>query len=116
MRPCQRQNAMLSRALTVALAGVSALCIASGALAANEPILAPPKPLLGKPVLAKPRPAAVAAKPKAKPAAPAPVEVAAEFPVYDSIIDPETAAIRLALANAGTEGSFLDKRDAAGVA
>jgi len=110
---------MLSRAVIVALAGASALCLATGAYAAAEiQTLALPRPAVGlakpRPALAKPRPGVVIAKVKP---APAPeVEVAYQFPIYDSIVDPLTAAIRQALANAGTEGSFLDKRDAAAVA
>ena len=52
----------------------------------------------------------------AKPEARGPIQLAYDFPIYDRVIDPLTAAIRAALATAGTEGSFLDKRDAAGVA
>lgn len=48
--------------------------------------------------------------------APAPVEVAENYPVYDTLIDTDTAAIRAALQDFGTRGSFLEKRDAAGVA
>ncbi|MEJ0096855.1 MAG: hypothetical protein WDM84_01305 [Bauldia sp.] len=44
------------------------------------------------------------------------VPASADWPIYDSVVDPMTAAIRGALAGAGTEGAFLDKRDAAGVA
>ena len=40
----------------------------------------------------------------------------ADFTIYDRVIDPVTAAIRDALLDAGREGAFLDKRDAAGVA
>ena len=108
---------MLSRAVIVALAGASALCLATSAYAAAES-LALPRPAVGlakpRPALAKPRPGVVAAK--AKPAAAPEIEVAYQFPIYDSVVDPLTAAIRQALANAGTEGSFLDKRDAAAVA
>lgn len=56
---------------------------------------------------------AAAAKPKA-PAAE--VQLAANFPIYDRVVDPMTAAIRAMLATAGQEGAYLDKRDAAGVA
>jgi murein L,D-transpeptidase YcbB/YkuD len=79
---------MTYRAILAALAGVSALALATGALAA----------------------------PAAKAEAPGAVELAYDFPIYDSVIDPLTAAIRAALADAGKEGSFLDKRDAAAVA
>jgi murein L,D-transpeptidase YcbB/YkuD len=110
---------MILRILSVTLAGVSALALATSIAAAQ---IAPPTPPLGlpKPALAKPRPAATvaAAKPaavKPKPAAEAQVATA-QFPIYDSIIDPETAAIRDALITAGTVGTFLDKRDAAAVA
>ena len=44
------------------------------------------------------------------------VQVSVDYPIYDSVVDPLTAAIRGALAGAGTEGAFLDKRDAAAVA
>src|SRR5690606_4073956 len=54
------------------------------------------------------------AAPKAKAAEE--ITVALNFPIYDRLIDPMTAAIRAELATAGTEGAFLDKRDAAGVA
>lgn len=106
---------MILRALSVALAGASVMVMT----AASAAPLDPPRPAasvlrLPKPALAKPRPAAVAV---AKPKAAAPVELATvQYPVYDSILDPQTAAIRAALANAGTQGSFLDKRDAAAVA
>ena len=43
-------------------------------------------------------------------------QVAAYFPVYDRVVDPMTAAIRAALADAGQVGDYLDKRDTAGVA
>lgn len=53
----------------------------------------------------------------AKPKAPAAeVQLAANFPIYDRVVDPMTAAIRAMLATAGQEGAYLDKRDAAGVA
>ena len=57
---------------------------------------------------------------KAKPPAP-PIEVAEvgsvpAYTFYDRVIDPMTAAIRLELAEAGRNGSFLDKRDGAAVA
>ncbi len=58
-------------------------------------------------------PQAFAAKAKAKEA---PIEVAYDFPVYDQVIDVKTAALRSALSGAGSEGTFLQKRDAAGVA
>jgi murein L,D-transpeptidase YcbB/YkuD len=58
---------------------------------------------------------AAAAKTKA-PVAEAPAKISYNFPVYDRVIDPVTAAIRANLAGAGTEGDFLAKRDAAGVA
>jgi murein L,D-transpeptidase YcbB/YkuD len=44
------------------------------------------------------------------------VEVAFNFPIYDRIVDPMTAAIRANLATAGQVGEYLDKRDTAGVA
>ena len=44
------------------------------------------------------------------------VLLASNFPIYDRVIDPMTAAIRAMLATAGQEGAFLDKRDTAGVA
>ncbi|HVY19115.1 MAG TPA: L,D-transpeptidase family protein [Bauldia sp.] len=104
---------MILRTLSATLAGVSALILATSMAAAQ--IAAPTPPLgLPKPALAKPRPAATAVA-KPKPAAPE-VQVATPYPIYDSIIDPETAAIRAALATAGTVGTFLDKRDAAAVA
>ncbi len=54
---------------------------------------------------------------KAKPApAPKVIDSAYDYPVYDGLIDPVNAAIQAELAGAGTQGSFLDKRDAAGVA
>jgi murein L,D-transpeptidase YcbB/YkuD len=55
----------------------------------------------------------------AKPATPADLVETAGIPaytLYDRIIDPMTAAIRLELAAAGRNGSFLDKRDGAAVA
>ncbi len=52
---------------------------------------------------------------KSKPA-PEPVPVSLTYPVYDSVVDPATAALQGLLANAGQDGSFLDKRDSAGVA
>ncbi|MEJ0013734.1 MAG: L,D-transpeptidase family protein [Bauldia sp.] len=106
---------MILRALSVALAGVSVMAIAAASAAPLDPPR-PAAPILGlpKPALAKPKPAAVAVA-KPKPAAPD-VLLASQFPIYDSILDPETAAIRAALVSAGTQGSFLDKRDAAAVA
>jgi len=84
---------MTARLLTILAAAGTSLLVASSAVAA--------KPLLR-------------AKPVAVP------EVATEskvdYPVYDSIVDPVTAAVRAALADAGTKGAYLDKRDAAGVA
>jgi len=64
---------------------------------------------------------AAAAKPllrgKAAPAVETAAPVSAiDYPIYDGVVDPVTAAIRAALADAGTKGGFLDKRDAAGVA
>jgi murein L,D-transpeptidase YcbB/YkuD len=44
------------------------------------------------------------------------VQLAANFPIYDRVVDPTTAAIRAMLATAGQEGEYFDKRDAAGVA
>jgi murein L,D-transpeptidase YcbB/YkuD len=44
------------------------------------------------------------------------VQVASNFPIYDRLVDPLTAAIRRELALAGREGAYLDKRDMAGVA
>jgi murein L,D-transpeptidase YcbB/YkuD len=79
------------RATLAAFAGASAMVLATGAFAA-----------------------APAGKGKAEVAAV--IQLAYNFPIYDSVIDPQTAAIRAALATAGTEGSFLDKRDAAAVA
>jgi murein L,D-transpeptidase YcbB/YkuD len=38
------------------------------------------------------------------------------YSMYDRVVDPTTVAIRAMLADAGTRGEFLDKRDAAGVA
>jgi murein L,D-transpeptidase YcbB/YkuD len=58
---------------------------------------------------------AVAAKAKPAPV-PKVVDSAYDYPVYDGVIGPMNAAIRSELADAGTEGTFLDKRDAAGVA
>jgi murein L,D-transpeptidase YcbB/YkuD len=58
---------------------------------------------------------ALAAKAKPVPA-PKVVDSAYDYPVYDGLIDPMNAAIRSELSDAGTQGSFLDKRDAAGVA
>ena len=83
---------MATRALIAALAGASAIAIATGAFAAGP--------------LAKSRADANANL----------VQVSVDYPIYDSVVDPLTAAIRSALAGAGTEGAFLDKRDAAGVA
>ena len=83
---------MDSRRLIAILAGTGSLLLAAG-------------------LLATPAAAAAAKAPVA-----APVKIALDFPVYDSVIDPATAAMRAALADAGTEGSFLEKRDAAGVA
>ncbi len=79
------------RAILAALAGASAMALATGALAA-----------------------APVAKGKAE--IPGAIQLAYDFPIYDSVIDPLTAAIRGALVDAGKEGSFLDKRDAAAVA
>jgi murein L,D-transpeptidase YcbB/YkuD len=110
---------MLSRTLSVALASVSAFLLATTLASAQ---LAQPTPPLGlpKPPLAKPKPATVVAANKPRPAASkpsaAPEIPVPEFPIYDSILDPQTAAIRAALVDAGTQGSFLDKRDAAAVA
>ncbi len=42
--------------------------------------------------------------------------ISASFPIYDRLIDPITVAIRAELSTAGTVGTFLDKRDTAGVA
>jgi murein L,D-transpeptidase YcbB/YkuD len=108
---------MILRALSVALAGVSAIAMTGAVSAAPLDPPRPAAPILGlpKPALAKPKPAAPVVAAKPKPAAP-PVELATQYPVYDSVLDPETAAIRAALATAGTQGSFLDKRDAAAVA
>ena len=78
---------MILRGLTLALTGAAVLASAS-AIAAT----------------AKPKPAAVE------------VQLAANFPIYDRIVDPVTAAIRAELATAGQEGAYVDKRDAAGVA
>jgi murein L,D-transpeptidase YcbB/YkuD len=59
-------------------------------------------------------PAALAA---AKPAGPAAeIQLAANFPIYDRLVDPLTAAIRAELSTAGQLGTYLNKRDAAGVA
>ncbi|HVZ13733.1 MAG TPA: L,D-transpeptidase family protein [Bauldia sp.] len=58
---------------------------------------------------------ALAAKAKVAPT-PKVVNSAYDYPVYDGVIDPMNAAIRSELADAGTQGSFLEKRDAAGVA
>ena len=44
------------------------------------------------------------------------IQLAANFPIYDRVVDPMTAAIRAMLATAGQEGDYLDKRDQAGVA
>lgn len=44
------------------------------------------------------------------------VEVAEAYPIYDTVVDPGTAALRAALQDFGSKGSFLAKRDAAGVA
>jgi murein L,D-transpeptidase YcbB/YkuD len=85
--------AMTSRAFTMlVLAAASALIVNHAAAA--------------KPVVRKPAPAVEAVAP--------PTTV--DYPIYDSVVDPLTAAIRAALADAGTKGGFLDKRDAAGVA
>jgi murein L,D-transpeptidase YcbB/YkuD len=78
------------RVILAAFAGASAMALATGALAA--------------------------APAKGKTEVPTVIQLAYNFPIYDSVIDPQTAAIRAALASAGTEGSFLDKRDAAAVA
>src|SRR5258707_2348297 len=56
-----------------------------------------------------------AAKPKV-PAADAAMQVSYNFPVYDRLVDPATMALRGLLADAGTQGTFLAKRDSAGVA
>jgi murein L,D-transpeptidase YcbB/YkuD len=117
---------MVVRALIAALAGASALTIAGGSFAAaptERPLieLAPigqvvptkkPAPSAKIIRVAKIAPAAKTAKPADASVTPA----AADYPIYDSIVDPMTAAIRGALAGAGTQGAFLDKRDAAGVA
>ena len=81
---------MLSRAILAALAAASIIALA-------------------------PTGAALAAKAKAKPV-PQVTDTAFDYPVSDAVIDPMSAAIRAELADAGTTGSFLDKRDAAGVA
>ena len=57
--------------------------------------------------------ALAAAKPKAPDAT---MQVAYNFPVYDRLVDPATMVLRSLLADAGTTGTFLDKRDSAGVA
>jgi murein L,D-transpeptidase YcbB/YkuD len=84
---------MTARLLTILAAAGTSLLVASS-------------PVVAKPLLR--------AKPVAVP------EVATEskvdYPVYDSVVDPVTAAVRAALADAGTKGAYLDKRDAAGVA
>ncbi len=106
---------MILRALSIALAGASMMVLTAASAAPLDPPR-PAAPVFGlpKPALAKPKPAAVAV---AKPKAVVPdVLLATQFPIYDSILDPETAAIRAALVSAGTQGSFLDKRDAAAVA
>ena len=89
---------MAFRALIAALAGASALAIAGGALAATPSAKAAPATKVAREVGA------------------GVVQASMDYPIYDSVVDPLTAAIRGALAGAGTEGAFLDKRDAAGVA
>lgn len=62
-------------------------------------------------------PKIIVVKPDAADAAPAEVTKASvRATIYDRVTDPTTAAIRAILKNAGSEGSFLDKRDAAAVA
>lgn len=85
---------MTFRAFSLLAAASASLLIAGGALAAQ--------PTLRQKAAPKP------------PVVEAPTTV--DYPIYDSIVDPLTAAIRAALADAGTKGAFLDKRDAAGVA
>jgi len=57
-----------------------------------------------------------AAKPTAAPVDVAETASVPAYTFYDRVIDPMTAAIRLELAEAGRNGSFLDKRDGAAVA
>jgi murein L,D-transpeptidase YcbB/YkuD len=108
---------MISRAFFAALTSAAALMLAVPVASAQ---IAQPSPPLGlpKPALAKPKPKIVTAattKP-AKPAVLVPEIPVPQFPIYDSILDPQTAAIRAALVDAGKQGTFLDKRDAAAVA
>ncbi len=44
------------------------------------------------------------------------IQLASNFPIYDRLVDPLTAAIRRELVSAGQEGAYVDKRDMAGVA
>jgi murein L,D-transpeptidase YcbB/YkuD len=63
------------------------------------------------------RPAAL--PPVVRPGTPVIVPIAIQEPAYpisDALIDPVAAAVRGALRDAGREGGFTDKRDAAGVA
>ena len=66
-------------------------------------------------LVAAPFTGAMAAKAKPAPV-PKVIDSAYDYPVYDGLIDPMNAAIRTQLSDAGTQGAFLDKRDAAGVA
>src|SRR5665213_2355088 len=83
---------MAFHALIAALAGASALAISGGALAT----IPRTRPLrdIGAEV----------------------TQASADYPIYDSIVDPLTTAIRRALAEVGIEGTFPDARDAAAVA
>jgi murein L,D-transpeptidase YcbB/YkuD len=85
---------MTSRAFSFLAAAGASLLIAGGALAANPKVRQKTAP---KPEVVQPA-------------------TTVDYPIYDSVVDPLTAAIRGALADAGTKGAFLDKRDAAGVA
>ena len=79
--------------LTRILVAMVAVGAAGGAMAAAKPVQKA-APLVQKPVVPPPP----------------------SFTFYDRAVDPVTAAIRAALQTAGREGTFLDKRDAAGVA